>query len=264
MQDIKQEDYVKFFQKKLYDNPAVLEYLKKERKLKESTIEELEIGYCPPSVGYPKKGYFSYKGKLGFLRGRIIFPIRDEFGHIIAFSGRKYEKDSEEIAYYFRKEFGDVAEQMIERWERGKWINDVYDKKFNLYHLYHCKHILPILKTVCVTEGQLDVAGFLNHGVQSVVALCGTSMSKWQMYALLRYGVKKVIICLDGDEAGKKGAKEIVNKLRQYSSDFKVFAVILDGTDPDAFLLTKNAKSLIDYIDNVIKDEVKDRVVFLQ
>ncbi len=119
------------------------------------------------------------------FRDRIMFPILDARGRVIAFGGRV---------------LGD---------EKPKYLNSpetpVFQKSRELYGLYQARKANRSLTRIVVVEGYMDVIALAQHGINYAVATLGTATSETHLERLFRH-VPEVIFCFDGDEAGRKAA----------------------------------------------------------
>lgn len=179
-----------------------------------------------------------------WLGKRLIIPMIDQFGNVIAFSGRRIDGGKEQ-KYINTKE--------TEVFYKGKTF-------FNLNNLKKVKNEKG-LDSVIVVEGHLDVVSMFQAGVCNVVASMGTALTKDQARILKRY-TEKVYICYDGDFAGQKAAIRGLEILSEEGLDVKVIS-LPDGMDPDDVIkkmgadgyrqLMSEAKPLIDFKLDIIK-----------
>lgn len=178
------------------------------------------------------------------FRGRLIFPIEDASGRVIAFGGRI------------------IAEG------EPKYINSpespVYTKGRNLYGLFRTREDIRRAGYAIIVEGYFDLIALWNAGVRNVIATLGTALTKDQV-DLIRRHTGQVAAIFDPDEAGKKA---LARSLELFlAGNVKAKAVVLpDGYDPDDYIrkfgkesfesLIKKSGSMVDYyIDNVIGEE---------
>ena len=151
------------------------------------------------------------------FRDRLMFPIRDHRGRVIAFGGR-----------------------IIGEGE-PKYLNspetDLFHKGKEVYGLWESRSGIRNSKRVLVVEGYMDVVGLHQHGIDYAVATLGTATTEFQVSRLLKYAAE-IIFCFDGDKAGKKAAfRALENTLGQVSDAQKVsFMFLPDGEDPDSFV----------------------------
>jgi DNA primase len=182
-------------------------------------------------------------GNYDRLRNRIIFPIFNEKKECISFGGRTL-KD-----------------------EKPKYINsnetDVFHKGLSLYNVNYLATSYVQIPIIYLVEGYIDVIIMYKYGYPNTVASMGTSVSKSQLFIILKR-TKKICLIFDGDEAGEKAAERTINiLLTMINSTYEIIICSLPkGADPDNFLrnnLPKDMenfyKNLFDYlISNIIKD----------
>ena len=183
-----------------YDEQHHKQFLE-ERPLTLKTIEKWMIGYLPSHILW----------RFPFLRGRIICPVFDAHGDVVAFTGRKLESNKNIMLAHFMEDFKEKGIDMWDRWYRAKWINEPYDKKHHLFGLYQNKKNIVKKGYAIVVEGNYDVVSLDNFGVDNAVATCGTTFSKRQAALLLRYA-KTLVVMTDSDSAGEKLSNRILGK----------------------------------------------------
>jgi DNA primase len=161
-----------------------------QRGLSAETIRAFGVGF--------------YRG-TGFLRGRIVIPIHDEHGALIAYVGRAI--DGQEPKYRFPVGFR---------------------KSLVLFNLHRV--LQTGARTVIVVEGFFDALAVHRGGYPAVVALMGSTLSR-QQAALLTTHFDRVLLMLDGDDAGRQGAAAIASTLAER---INVVPILLgEGTQPD-------------------------------
>ena len=227
------------FEKNLKANAQALEYLK-SRNITEKEIEFFSIGFANNSwdniTQILKEKKIVDEGKeLGLLtesknkiydrfRNRIIFPIRNTMGNVIAFGGRS-----------------------LDNTESAKYINSPESKLFykssQVYGLFEAKQSISKINQIIIVEGYTDVISLHTNGFKNVVATLGTAFTKSHLNKILRY-TKNIIFCFDGDTAGKNAAwKALVNSLSEIRDNINIeFTFLPDGKDPDNYIL-KNGKN---------------------
>lgn len=206
------------------------------------------IGYCPDSYGVLANhlrslGYTSAEMKEGFLcgeskngklfdyyRGRLIFPIIDPAGNVVAFGGRA---------------LGD---------EKPKYLNTndtpAFKKGRNLFALNYAKNSKEDYFILC--EGYTDVIALHAAGFTSAVAGLGTAFTQEQAAMLKKYK-SKVVICYDGDEAGRKATNRAIPILTAASLEVRALSLPV-GVDPDEFI-QKYGKERFSHLINESKSE---------
>jgi DNA primase len=203
-------------------------------------VKKCNLGFCPP--------YFShYVGKdmvlSPLMKGRITVPIKDAYGNIIAFAGRKFETLSQSVELAFWQMYNNSpaeAQGRIDQWNRGKWINESYPKKFHLFNLDVAKNKIRELDYAFIVEGYFDSLTLNSFGLENNVALCGTRLTDWHAAKLSRY-CSTVFALLDGDDAGKNAIEHIRETLNEVNIKLKIISLPL-GFDPDTFLLKYGSK----------------------
>ncbi len=162
------------------------------------------------------------------FRNRIMFPIRDEFGKVIAFSGRILNKDAEEAKYLNSPE------------------SPIFHKSEVLYNLDKARASIRKSRQVIVMEGFVDVLAANRAGLYNVVGTMGTALTPQHITKLKRL-VEQITICYDGDNAGFEAAKRAAQMLNE--AKFKVeVAVLPDKLDPDDYIRQFGAEPFIEKI----------------
>ncbi len=222
----------KFFHTSLMapENAAALKYIT-DRGLTVQTLRRFGIGYADTSwdslTGHLlSKGYTKEELREGFLagvsqksgklfdmfRGRIIFPIFDLSGNVIAFGGRI---------------IGDGT---------PKYLNSsdtpVFKKSRNLFALEHAKNNTDSSLILC--EGYMDVVALHQAGFTNAVATLGTAITSEQARIMSRYA-STVYISYDSDDAGQRAAKKAIDLLSEVGINVKVIRVE-NAKDPDEFI----------------------------
>ena len=227
----------KYYHKVLFGSTIAknaLDYLRK-RGLDQNMIEDWQIGYSPESWDdlyklLKKKGYADddilasgmiIKKDKGFgfynrFRGRIMFPIKDINGSVVAFTARvSPEKEATE--------------------KMGKYINSpstsIYDKSSIIFGLDQAKLHIKRADLIIVVEGQMDVITAHTRGFKNIIASSGTALTERQIKTLKRYS-NNIALAFDADDAGLLAAERAIDEsLRQ---DMSVSVVnIPNGKDPD-------------------------------
>ncbi|HTH20457.1 MAG TPA: DNA primase [Candidatus Udaeobacter sp.] len=164
------------------------------------------------------------------FRGRIIFPICNDVGEVIAFSGRLLTQE-EGAAKYLNSPETRVAPPTEDLQEK----ETVLFRKGNvLFGLHKSKRALIEANCAIVCEGQLDLISLFEAGITNVVAPQGTAFTGSQARILKRY-VSQVVLCFDSDAAGAKAAERSLDALLE--NDFFIRVVELPpGEDPDSLV----------------------------
>ena len=211
------------------DGKEAMEYLK-NRGISSEAIKYFDIGFDKEnqlSNFLLKKGYQDKELEtLDLIRkheeryydvfhNRVVFPIHDSLGKPLGFSGRAF-KSEEQVKYINSKE------------------TEIYRKGNVLYNYHRAKDTARKNEEVFLVEGVIDVVAFYLAGKRNVVASLGTAFTKEQM-RLLRLLAKKVVLCYDGDKAGRMASYKVGQLLAQNRLNFE-FVKSLEGMDPDDFL----------------------------
>jgi DNA primase len=238
-----------FYIEQLKNNPGAIEYLK-GRGLSGEISRDFDIGYAPASwdaiiqklgtddkrLSQLKQAGMLSEGKSGSydkFRDRIMFPIHDRRGRVIAFGGRALSDDG------------------------PKYLNSpettLYHKSRELYGLYQARQRSGRLDTIIVVEGYMDVVALAQFGFRNVVATSGTATTSLQVEILFR-AADTVVFCFDGDQAGRKAAwralEATLPKLRE-SLQAK-FLFLPDGEDPDSMVRKHGEEVFAQQIANAI------------
>jgi DNA primase len=158
------------------------------------------------------------------FRDRVMFPIRNERGQVIAFGGRIMQKGE------------------------PKYLNSpetpLFHKGRELYGLFEHRRAIQGEDQVLVVEGYMDVVMLDQHGVDNAVATLGTAITSDQAARLLRLA-NEVVFAFDGDAAGRKAAWRALENSLPQARDGKLlsFLFLPDGEDPDSFVRTQGAEA---------------------
>jgi DNA primase len=159
------------------------------------------------------------------FRDRIMFPILDARGRVIAFGGRVLGDD------------------------KPKYLNSpetpVFQKSRELYGLYQARKSERSLERIVVVEGYMDVIALAQFGITYAVATLGTATSEAHLERLFRH-VPEVVFCFDGDEAGRKAAFRALEATLPAMEDGRQarFLFLAEGEDPDTVVRDKGREHL--------------------
>ena len=249
----------KFYEAVLPKFPEAVSYLK-NRGLTDETIKHFRVGFAPdewralgdflvkkgvPEGVMEKAGLIvrSDKGFYDRFRGRLMFPIRDSSGRVVAFSGRIL-KESE------GKTLGASA--------AAKYVNspetEVFHKSRILFGFYEAKDALRRADSAVLVEGQMDLILSHQAGVTNTVASSGTALTGEHLTLIKRF-TKNLILAFDADDAGLTAAYRAIGLA--LSQDMSVLIAALPrGMDPADLALkdqkawqmaVKDAKQVIDF-----------------
>ena len=163
------------------------------------------------------------------FRGRVMFPIRNDYGEVIAFSGRVLDPGAKAAKYVNSPE------------------TPLFTKGRVLYGLDKSKRALIEANTAIVCEGQLDLISAFEAGVQNVIAPQGTAFTAEQARLLRRF-VEAVILCFDSDQAGEEAIGRSLPALLECGLDVRV-ASLPEGEDPDSLIRGKGVSRFREVID---------------
>ncbi|MDZ4822824.1 MAG: DNA primase [Flavobacteriales bacterium] len=257
----------KYFQEQLHESEegkAIgLAYFQ-ERGFRDDIIKKFQLGYSHDKwdamTQAALEGQYSleYLKKVGltrerdgvsydFFRGRVMFPIHNIGGKVIAFGGRtlKAEKD---IAKYFNSP-----------------ESELYNKSSVLYGLHLAKNAIVKSDMCYLVEGYTDVIALHQAGVENVVASSGTSLTEGQIRLIRRY-TPNITILYDADAAGIKASFRGIDMILKEGMNVRVL-LFPDGDDPDSFsrkhsstevqeFLEKNTRDFIAFKTSLLLDEV--------
>ena len=237
----------KFYVDELRKHPEAVEYLK-GRGLSGEVCRDFDIGFAPTGWdGLIKKlgtdarrldllkqaGMLSTgnSGAYDKFRNRIMFPIHDRRGRVIAFGGRALSDDG------------------------PKYLNSpettLYHKGRELYGLYLARQRSSRLDHIIVVEGYMDVVALAQFGFKNVVATSGTATTASQVELLFR-SADSVVFCFDGDKAGRQAAwralEATLPKLRDGLQ--AKFLFLPDGEDPDSMVRKHGEAVFAQHIEN--------------
>ncbi|MFC6039856.1 DNA primase [Paenisporosarcina macmurdoensis] len=218
-----------------------LHYLE-ERGFSRELIEQYRIGWSLPNWDalttlLERKGFnLAEMAQSGLViqkenkneyfdrfRERIMFPVRDEAGNVIAFSGRVLNKDTQDAKYMNSPE------------------SPIFQKSKVLYNLDVSRPIIRKKHKVIVMEGFMDVIAAAKAGIMNTVATMGTALTKEHINKLKRL-TDSVTICYDGDSAGFDAAKRAAQLLVQVKMKTEI-ALLPDQMDPDDFVQKNGAEA---------------------
>lgn len=226
----------RFYREQLKQSNSAISYLK-QRRLTGETAARFAIGYAPegwqnlaaifPEYNTEKTRNILIRAGLMIasdngkyydrFRDRIIFPILNQQGQIVAFGGRTVNHGE------------------------PKYLNspetDIFIKGHEIYNLFSARKAIRNAKCVIVVEGYMDVVALSQHGIDYAVATLGTAVTDFHIQKLLRHS-DRIIFCFDGDNAGKKAARRALeNSLTQLSDGKTIqFLFLPENEDPDSFI----------------------------
>lgn len=254
----------KFYEIHLSRNSDVIEYLK-SRGLTNETIKEFRLGYVPKGWDnlysfLQKKGFTDQeildsgmvkkgdKGKIyDRFRSRIIFPISDSTGKVVAFTGRIFNPEGDEAKYLNSPE------------------TVLFDKSRVLYGYDIAKKNIRKLDFSILVEGQMDLIMAHQAGYANTVASSGTALTKEHLEMINRIS-EKLVIAYDSDGAGFRASEKAWQLALSLGMDVKLAKIPKDMDPADLILKSKdewkeavkNSRHIIEVITDQIKDETDD------
>ena len=229
-----------FFQKQLAASDTAKAYIK-QRGLDAKSLATFAIGYAPDSFSglmdalgtdQRRKDLLEKTGMLSKsdngrvydkFRARLMFPIMDRRGRVIAFGGRVLTKD-----------------------DGPKYLNSpetpLFHKGRELYGLWQVKQAHNKIPRLIVVEGYMDVIALFQHGITQAVATLGTATTPDHAELLFRNSAD-VVFCFDGDNAGRAAAWKAVESIMPRMRDGRqaFFLFLPDGEDPDTIVKSEGA-----------------------
>lgn len=226
------------------DGAHALEYVRR-RGFTDDMIKKYRIGYAPKNniiankfaeskflipSGLCRRGDY---GMYDFFRDKLMFPIFNAHGKIVAFSGRSLDGSE------------------------PKYINttdtDIFHKRQTVFGLNFARDAIHRANRSIVVEGQIDAIKMQVNGFPETVAPLGTALTEDHI-ALLCKSNRNITFCFDGDAAGQKAAARACNIVLPFvrdTSDVK-FAFVSGGKDPDEILKTSGADAMRKIIDDAV------------
>ncbi|MBQ8551117.1 MAG: DNA primase [Clostridia bacterium] len=221
------------------------------RGLTDATIKRFGLGAAPDSwdllIKHLKSKGFSIPDMLQAnvisqssrgsyfdrFRNRVMFPIFNLRGNVIAFSGRARPDDPKAT---------------------GKYVNTqdtpVYKKSQHLFALNFAKN--DCADRIILVEGNMDVISLHQAGFTNAVAALGTAFGAEQVKLLSRY-TKEIVVTMDADEAGQKAVRRTIEELKDSGINIRVL-VIPDGKDPDEYIRKNGAAKFRALLDGAVSD----------
>lgn len=239
------------FVRNLLDSNIAKKYIK-SRSLSSKLVDDDLLGYCSPHSRYP----------FPLLKGRLIVPIRDVDGNTLALAGRQIPGLEEITIQSFWENYGyepAKCEDRINKWKRGKWINEPYQKTRNLFFLDKAKLEAMARNYLILVEGYFDVYSFYDNGYKNTCALCGTSISDYQIALAARY-CDNIVLVMDSDDAGIIASEKIISKVKDSSMNIKR-VLLPPNMDPDDFAQNYDLSFLDDSIKKLLESKQQDLTV---
>ncbi|MDF3054994.1 MAG: primase [Gammaproteobacteria bacterium] len=239
-----------YYQSQLQHSQTALVYLM-NRGLSEKILKDFGVGFAPPGWDNLVKRLGNTQAAQANLidtgmlikneqhkiydrfRERIMIPIRDSQGRIIGFGGRTLGDDT------------------------PKYLNSpetpLFHKGRELYGFYEARQANRTLTYACIVEGYMDVIALHQCGITQAVATLGTAASTAHFQRLFRH-TEKIVVCFDGDRAGKDAAwRALETSLSTIRDGLQVnFMFLPEGEDPDSFIRKQGQEAFQQCIENAI------------
>jgi DNA primase len=217
----------------------------RERSFRDDILKKFEVGFAPDGKAHfteaaQKQGYkidFLEKTGLSIVRddwvrdrfaGRVMFPIHNLAGRVIAFGGRILKEDKKTAKYLNSPE------------------SEIYHKSKVLYGIFQAKREITRNEKCYLVEGYTDVLSMHQAGIENVVASSGTALTVDQIRLIRRF-TPNITIIYDGDEAGIKASLRGIDLVLEEGMNVKVL-LLPEGEDPDSFAKKMGASGYLNYI----------------
>ncbi len=249
-----QKSAAEWFHRLLFKSPEAQparEYLK-SRGLSMETSRNWKFGYAPneqkPFIDWARAEGFSIpqlvegglakwrdennprQGAYSFFRHRLMFPVNNDFGEPIAFSGRVLSKEQ----------------------GGGKYVNSpetvIFNKSKTFFGLDKTKRSILKEKRAIIFEGQLDLISAFEAGIENIVAPLGTAFTESHAKLLKRH-TDEVVLCFDSDTAGLNAASKAFRVLAPSGMLIRL-ALLPEGEDPDSLIRKQGISALRDILEN--------------
>ncbi|MBQ7856590.1 MAG: DNA primase [Alistipes sp.] len=222
-------------------------YFRGQRGFSDATIKKFGLGMCPAKGDKMSKDALEAGYKEEFLlstglsikresdgriydrfRERVMFPVHNISGRIVAFGGRTLRTDKSVAKYQNSPE------------------SDIYSKKNELYGLFFAKKAIQQQDFAIMVEGYTDVISMHQSGVENVVASSGTSLTTEQIRLLGRF-TKNITVIYDSDAAGIHASFRGIDMILKEGMNVRT-VLLPEGDDPDSFARSHNASEVQAYI----------------
>ena len=246
-----------YFSKYLLNNAegktVGLSYFAQKRGFTDATIRKFGLGFCSAAgdamsqaalaAGYKEEFLLSTgltlkresDGRLyDRFRDRVMFPVHNISGRVVAFGGRTLRTDAKVAKYQNSPE------------------SEIYSKTRELYGLYFAKKAIQQQGFAIMVEGYTDVISMHQAGVENVVASSGTSLTIDQIRLLNRF-TRNITVIYDGDSAGVKATMRGIDMILKEGMNVRVVSLPVEH-DPDSFARAHTAEQVRDYIARTEED----------
>ena len=239
-----------------------LSYFRQARGFSESTIHKFGLGFCPSGgdkmtqdalrAGYKEEFLLSTgltlkreeDGRIyDRFRERVMFPVHNVSGRIVAFGGRTLRTDKKVAKYQNSPE------------------SEIYSKKNEIYGLFFAKKAIQQQNYAIMVEGYTDVISMHQSGVENVVASSGTSLTTEQIRLLARF-TRNITVMYDGDSAGQHASLRGIDMILKEGLNVRVVLLPVEH-DPDSFARSHSAEEVREYIKQNSQDFISYKAKLL-
>lgn len=242
------EDATKYYQTALSSSQSAINYVT-QRELHSDILHEFRIGYSlddEKMIKYLKSKKYSEEDMIrsglvietenGTLKdrfaNRLIFPIQDIQGRVVAFSGRVIEKST--LAKYLNSP-----------------ETEIFIKGNTLYHYHSALNSIKKSKKVYICEGFMDVIALFKANISNAIALMGTAFTKEHLKILKFLGVN-VVLSLDSDNAGRLATKKLATELEKENINVQIVSDYDEVKDADEYYNRYGMNQLLLKVQNPI------------
>jgi DNA primase len=208
------------------------------------TSDAIKAGYNPKYLAktgmsilsnrYTEGNEITAKDLFDRYAGRVMFPIQDDGGRVVAFGGRTLSNDKKTAKYINSPE------------------TDIYNKSKILYGLWLGKKAIQQNDCCYLVEGYMDVIAMHQAGIENVVASSGTSLTIEQVKSIHRF-TNNIVVLYDGDEAGQKASNRAIPIILEEGMNVKLL-LFPDNDDPDSFSRKVTIEEFKNYLQNNTQD----------
>ena len=239
-----------------------LSYFRQARGFSEATIRKFGLGFCPSGgdrmtqdalrAGYKEEfllstGLSIKRESDGAIfdrfRERVMFPVHNVSGRIVAFGGRTLRTDKKVAKYQNSPE------------------SEIYSKKNEIYGLFFAKKAIQQQNYAIMVEGYTDVISMHQSGVENVVASSGTSLTTEQIRLLARF-TRNITVMYDGDSAGQHASLRGIDMILKEGLNVRVVLLPVEH-DPDSFARSHSAEEVREYIKHNSQDFISYKAKLL-
>jgi len=222
-------EFVDICHERLKTSQEGFDYLTKDRLLTVDLIKAENLGFCDHAIAkkFCDDGNGRWKAGPSFFANRVVIPIRDDCGHVLAWASRS-----------------------IYPHEKG-WWNTPFRKEFNLYGIDAARNTAFACNKIYIVEGYMDVLSLRLSGLSNVVGLMGTGLTLGHVGLILRY-CNHVVFCFDGDPPkeredgtmedgpGMRALKKVVAEYGRSNHFEEMSTILLPPPDDPAEYMQKN------------------------